>query len=187
MFAAPRSFQRIEPLRRFARSAWKTYAKAFKPPYFVEKRLGAEKGVAVGGALGTREGELAALRVACAEAERAAVAAEGGKSLAVEGWERRMGELGAAHAAVLEEKEGALAAALAAAAERTSRTASTAAPRWLQGLFAALLALHGPTLASSAATPAAAATTTRLRLGLRWRLRAALSARAPAHNSRGGL
>lgn len=41
MFAAPRSFQRIEPLRRFARSVWKTYARAFKPPHFVEKRLGA--------------------------------------------------------------------------------------------------------------------------------------------------
>ncbi len=41
MFAAPRSFQNIEPLRRFARSVWKSYAKAFKPPIFVEKRLGA--------------------------------------------------------------------------------------------------------------------------------------------------
>lgn len=41
MFAAPRSFQRIEPLRRFARSVWKTYAKLFKTPLFVEKRLGA--------------------------------------------------------------------------------------------------------------------------------------------------
>lgn len=41
MFAAPRSFQRVEPLRRFARSAWKTYARAFKPPHFVERRLGA--------------------------------------------------------------------------------------------------------------------------------------------------
>ena len=41
MFAAPRSFQRIEPLRRLARSAWKQYAKTFKPPIFVEKRLGA--------------------------------------------------------------------------------------------------------------------------------------------------
>lgn len=41
MFAAPRSFQRIEPLRRFARATWKRYAKTFKPPYFVEKRLGA--------------------------------------------------------------------------------------------------------------------------------------------------
>jgi FkbM family methyltransferase len=41
MFAAPRFFQRIEPLRRFARSAWKTYARMFKPPLFVEKRLGA--------------------------------------------------------------------------------------------------------------------------------------------------
>jgi len=41
MFAAPRSFQHIEPLRRFARSAWKQYAKTFKPPHFVEKRLGA--------------------------------------------------------------------------------------------------------------------------------------------------
>lgn len=41
MFAAPRSFQRVEPLRRLARSMWKTYARAFKPPIFVEKRLGA--------------------------------------------------------------------------------------------------------------------------------------------------
>lgn len=41
MFAAPRSFQRIEPLRRVARSLWKRYARTFKPPFFVEKRLGA--------------------------------------------------------------------------------------------------------------------------------------------------
>lgn len=41
MFPAPRSFQRIEPLRRFARSVWKQYAQTFKPPHFVEKRLGA--------------------------------------------------------------------------------------------------------------------------------------------------
>ena len=41
MFPAPRFFQRIEPLRRFARSVWKQYAKTFKPPHFVEKRLGA--------------------------------------------------------------------------------------------------------------------------------------------------
>lgn len=40
MFAAPRSFQRVEPLRRLARSVWKAYAKAFKPPHFVERRLG---------------------------------------------------------------------------------------------------------------------------------------------------
>ena len=41
MFAAPRSFQRIEPLRRLARGVWKRYARMFKPPFFVEKRLGA--------------------------------------------------------------------------------------------------------------------------------------------------
>lgn len=41
MFAAPRAFERIEPLRRLTRSLWKRYARAFKPPYFVEKRRGA--------------------------------------------------------------------------------------------------------------------------------------------------
>jgi FkbM family methyltransferase len=41
MFPAPQAFQHVEPLRRLARGIWKRYARAFKPPFFVEKRLGA--------------------------------------------------------------------------------------------------------------------------------------------------
>jgi FkbM family methyltransferase len=41
MFAAPQAFQRVEPLRRLARSMWKSYPRMFKAPIFVEKRLGA--------------------------------------------------------------------------------------------------------------------------------------------------
>jgi FkbM family methyltransferase len=41
MFHAPRFMFRALFLTRLARSAWKTYARAFKGPYFTERRMGA--------------------------------------------------------------------------------------------------------------------------------------------------
>src|SRR6185503_11316426 len=41
MFSAPRFMFGAEFSSRFARSVWKAYARAFKGPYFVERRMGA--------------------------------------------------------------------------------------------------------------------------------------------------
>ena len=41
MLPAPHFFFRYAFLRRFARSAWKRYARTFKGPWFVERRMGA--------------------------------------------------------------------------------------------------------------------------------------------------
>ena len=41
MFPAPRFMFSNLPMHRAARSIWKRYARLFKPPHFVEKRMGA--------------------------------------------------------------------------------------------------------------------------------------------------